>query len=270
MALQADEYGFHQNRVSLLKSAAIQSRTMSALAVRFMMTRYGRENIGFLWFVIEPMILCVGVMAVWSLLKGGYEHGVQIISLVFTGYMPLTLQRHISSSGIYVIRSSKSTLVHRNITYLDNLLSKFFMEFIATTMAAIFIYTVLVYTSIMDSANDLSAVINGWLMMGCIALGYGCILAGLSEISEATEKFIPAFNYITVPLSGCFFMIDWLPTKLHDLVFYVPLIHAYEAIRAGVFGPSIVTHYSNLYGFGSALVMMCIGLIIIEYVRDRV
>ncbi len=137
------------NNIALFKSFALQSRTMSAIAVRFMITRYGRENIGFLWVILEPMILCVGVMTLWSIVKGGYEHGVQIIAIVFTGYMPLTLQRHLSTAGIFVLSSSKSTLIHRNITYYDNFISRLLLEFIATSAAALIIYIVLVVAAVL-------------------------------------------------------------------------------------------------------------------------
>ena len=90
MALQGAEPDFAPQRVSFMRSLAIQARTMNALAVRFMVTRYGRENVGFLWVILEPMILCVGVMVIWSFLKGSIEHGVQIVAFAFSSYMPLT------------------------------------------------------------------------------------------------------------------------------------------------------------------------------------
>ena len=41
---------------------AMRVRVLEALAVRDMMMRYGRGNLGFLWVLLEPMILTVGVM----------------------------------------------------------------------------------------------------------------------------------------------------------------------------------------------------------------
>lgn len=264
------EHLFEPKRASFPTSLAVQSRTMSALAVRFMMTRYGRENIGFLWVILEPMILCVGVMALWALIKGGYQHGVQIIAIVFTGYMPLTLQRHLSNAGPFILRSSKGTLIHRNITYMDNLLSRLAMEFLSTTMAAFVIYVFLTLFGLLEPAYDLGLMLIGWLLMGCLAAGFGCVLAGLSELSDVFEKIIPAFTYLLLPISGCFFMVEWLPTKAQELIIWVPLVHSFEAIRAGMLGPHVVTHYSLSYGFGFAAILACMGILSINLVRDRV
>ncbi|HEV7257950.1 MAG TPA: sugar ABC transporter permease [Bosea sp. (in: a-proteobacteria)] len=251
-------------------SLALQARTMNALAIRFMVTRYGRENIGFLWVVLEPMLLCVGVMVVWSVLKGSFEHGVQIIAFVFSSYMPLTLQRHIMSSGVFILRMNKGVLLtHRLITHLDSLISRIFMEFLGATAATLVIYAILIATRLIEPAYSYENMLLGWLMMGCIGTGFACIYAGLSEISEAVEKFFQPVQYFLLPVSGTFFMVDWLPSSTHEYLLLVPTVNAFELFRSGVFGPNVVTHYDMFYGFSSGLIMTAVGLLLIEAVKDR-
>ncbi|MEA2741427.1 MAG: capsular polysaccharide transport system permease protein, partial [Acetobacteraceae bacterium] len=62
-----------------------------ALIIRDLMTRFGRQHLGFVWTILEPMILCTGVMFVWSFIHDPLIHGMPVVELVFTGYMPLTL-----------------------------------------------------------------------------------------------------------------------------------------------------------------------------------
>ncbi len=255
---------------SFLRSLIVQFRVISALAVRFLMTRYGRGNLGFLWVIVEPMILCVGVMALWSVLKGGYEHGIQLVALIYTGYMPLTLQRHLCASGIFIMRSSKSTLIHRNISYYDNLLVRVALEFISTTAAAAMIYLFLFLFKLIGPMYSFGTVLLGWTMMACMATGMAFLYAGLSESYEVVEKFLPAVNYLILPISGCFFMVDWLPYEAQQIIQYMPLVHAFEAVRAGMFGPSIVSHFSAFYGFSFGLILISVGMILINAVRDRV
>ncbi|POR53306.1 ABC transporter permease [Bosea psychrotolerans] len=271
MALQGAEPDFAPQRVSFMRSLAIQARTMNALAVRFMVTRYGRENVGFLWVILEPMILCVGVMVIWSFLKGSIEHGVQIVAFAFSSYMPLTLQRHVSSSGVFMLRLSKAILLnHRYITHIDSLTSRMFMEFIGTSAACLVIYTILLAIGLIEPAYDLGTMLIGWLMMGCIATGFACIYAGASECSEVVEKFFQPVQYFLLPVSGTFFMVDWLPSNLHQYITYVPTVNAFEMFRAGLFGPNVTTHYFVLYGFSCGAIMIAVGLLLIEWVQDRV
>ena len=87
---------------------AVQRRVIHALMIRELMTRFGRENIGFLWIMVEPLLFAVLVGLVWRVMKGPEEHGIGIIAFVVTGYIPITLFRHgvarsVSRSGAAVM-----------------------------------------------------------------------------------------------------------------------------------------------------------------------
>ena len=69
-------------------------RIIWALLLRELATRYGRENLGFLWVLGEPLLFCGSVSIMWSIIKPHYEHGIQIVPFVVTGYMPILLVRH--------------------------------------------------------------------------------------------------------------------------------------------------------------------------------
>ncbi len=64
-----------------------------------------------------------------------------------------------------IIRISKYTLIHRNITFYDNLLSRIVLEFISTSAAALVIYFVLVTFEIFSPAYDFGEMMYGWLLM---------------------------------------------------------------------------------------------------------
>src|SRR5689334_14760682 len=90
----------------LLLGFSIQRRNIHALILRDMMMRYGRDNIGFIWVVLEPMLLTAGVMALWSILYPGGKYGITVIEFVLTGYMPLTLWRHLTNQNVTLLRRS--------------------------------------------------------------------------------------------------------------------------------------------------------------------
>ncbi|SFJ54975.1 capsular polysaccharide transport system permease protein [Bosea sp. OK403] len=255
---------------TLRRALEEKDRVYNALILRHIMGRYGRGNIGFLWTFIEPMLLCVGVMAIWSLTKGGVEHGVQLTAVVFTGYMPLTLWRHMTNSMGHVMRSSKFLMNYRMISQYDVILARLFIEFFSTSGAALFVYIVLNTFGILPDVYDWSRVILGWLIMGALGFGGGALMAGITEANEVVEKFIPAFQYLMLPFSGCFFMLSWLPDSSREALLYVPFPHAFETIRAGFFGPGVMTYSSPSYGFAWALFLAGCGFLIIRMVRDHI
>lgn len=244
-----------------MRALASQWRIMSALMIRDMIVRFGRDNIGFIWTILEPMILCVGVMLIWTVIKPPYEHGVQILTFVVTGYMPLTLFRHLTNCGVRILSASSGILIHRRITQIDVLFSRMILEFTATTVALCIIYGALYISGLAEPIYDIKLVVYGWLLHAWLSLGVGICIASGTEYSETVERFIAPIQYLTVPLSPIFYMISWLPDRAQQFAVWNPLAHPYELIRGGVFGPNVQPMYYPSVTFYTGLTLIGLGLI---------
>jgi capsular polysaccharide transport system permease protein len=75
---------------------------------------------------------------------------------------------------------------------------------------------------------------------------------------------------LMLPISGCFFMVDWLPTFAQDLIWYNPTVHCFEMIRAGFFGDSVRTFYNPWYPAACGLGIFAVGVSFVEQMRDRI
>lgn len=253
----------------LLQGWRIQARTIRAITLRTVFVRYGRNNIGFVWTIIEPMILCLGVMFVWSLM-GAQKHGVTVAEVVFTGYMPLTLWRHMTNGGVRLFTSSRDLLFHRRITLFDILFGRIVLEFIGTSAALLAVWIVLNSFGVIQDIARLDLLLLGWLMMAFAAMAFCAVLATLTEYSETSERFVQPMQYLNIPLSGCFFFVDWLPPWAQTLILYHPLVHCYEAFRAGYFGDAITTYFSFPYFAACAFVMSFVGILGVHKARGLI
>ncbi|WP_131196980.1 ABC transporter permease [Lichenihabitans psoromatis] len=255
---------------NLKRALAVQRRVLVALMIRQLMTKYGRSNIGFLWLVLEPMILCSGVLVVRSLISGGEENGVPLISLLVTGYIPLTLWRHLSSAGTFFLRRNGSMLYHRDITLLDCAFAHFFLELGGCTIAFLIVYWSLFTMHLIEPIYDIGLMVSGWLLMGTLAFGLMVTFGVLTEFYEASERFIQPFQYLFLPICGFFYMVSWLPDYAQELAWYVPTVHCYEMIRGGLFGPSVETHFTPWYPALWAIGMLAITLPMVDKARDKI
>ena len=253
----------------LIVGALVQASNVRALLLRDMMMRYGRDNIGFVWVILKSMILTAGVMIVWSLM-GPSKHGLRIVELVLTGYMPLTLWRHLTGGVMGIFRSSAALLYHRQITLFDIIYARKALEIIGTTAALLFVWGVLNTVGVVGDIQRLGLFILGWIMMGLIGTSFGMILAAITEISHTSERFVQPLQYLAIPISGAFFMVDWTPQWAQRLLLYNPLVHPYEVFRAGYFGESVVTHYSLPYFFAWVFVFFVVGIWSVDRVRPHV
>lgn len=248
----------------------VKKRVYSALIIRFVIMRFGRENIGFLWVIVEPMLLCVGVMVIWTLTKASDYHNMNVVTFVYTGYMPLTLWRHQTGYVINIGKMTKFLTVHRNLTVLDALLSLLILEFIAVTLASLVVLLALTVIGIIQPPYDMGQVVLGWIAMGAVCSSAGILFASLSEVSHLVEKINPPLQYFMLPFSGCFFMVDWLPSSAQAIVVYLPLVSAYEVIRGGFFGPEATTYGSITYALACSVVVAGMGLGLFQMIKDKI
>ena len=80
------------------------SRIIWALMLRELATRYGRNNLGFLWVIGEPLVFCAAVLVLWRAIRGQYENGIGVIPFIMTGYMPTILVRHVVMYSLNAIK----------------------------------------------------------------------------------------------------------------------------------------------------------------------
>lgn len=245
----------------LVRGLRIQFRIIGALMMREAMTRFGRENIGFMWLMVEPLILTIGVMIIWTFAKGGHGAGGQgsneigVIPFVLSGYIMLTLWRHITGRAALIFRRNAALLFHRRIHFIDPLISSTLLEAVGVGTAFFVAYIPLFLFDQVEPINDPLLLVGSWLLMVWFSFGVALNIAALSEIEDVVEHFVQPFMYLILPLSGAFFMIEWLPSKYQKLVLLAPLAHLHEMFRDGMFGHKIECHWNFWY-----IAIWCIAL----------
>lgn len=247
-----------------------QSRILGALLMREMTTRFGREGIGFLWLVAEPLAFCFGVMLLWTLTKPAYDHGVRVAPFVMTGYMSLILLRHQISLSAGALQANIGLLHHRQLSPLHIFLSRNLLEIAGATVAFIVVYVVLLALGQVDLPSNYLLLYAGWFLLAWIGMGFALILAGLAMRYDFMERLVPLLGYILIPISGAFFMVAWLPAHAQTVYLYVPFPHPIEMIRAAVFGEFVQTHYHPLYALAVGTAFNIFGMLLIASAREQV
>lgn len=226
------------------EAARLQMIVIGALMMRELHTRYGRENLGFLWMVMEPILFCLGVVIIWSVAQGRYTHGsLTVTGFVMTGYLPLTLWRHVTNRAVHCFRANGSLLYHRQVRMLDLLTARVVIEIYGTAIAYLVMAFVLWAMGLYEWPKDWGLFYLGWFYFMVFSTAMGLIIGSLTEMYEWTEKLVGPLMYFMLPICGCFFMVDWLPGQFQKLVLYIPTVNAYELIRGGQFGPDVRVHY---------------------------
>jgi capsular polysaccharide transport system permease protein len=150
----------------LADGAVIQQRVIGALMMRELSTRFGRENIGFLWMVAEPLLFAVLVGLIWRFMKGPAEHGLSVIGFVASGYLPLVMFRQAVNRSVGLFAANASLMVHRQIRIADFILVRFLIEMIGHMIAALAVGVLLVALGEVPVPADVGVMLLGWGLMG--------------------------------------------------------------------------------------------------------
>ncbi|WP_174298213.1 ABC transporter permease [Sphingomonas bacterium] len=252
---------------SLRQGWRIQQRVIIALMSRELTTRFGRENIGFLWIMAEPLLFAVLVSLAWTFMKGPEEHGVAIVAFVVSGYLPLTFLRHSFGRCTNIFVANGSLMYHRQIRILDFVFVRVLIETIGGMMAYLFIGVILMYFGYFPVPASIGLLVSGWALYTLFVLSMCFIIAPLSEVSEVLEKILPVTIYISIPFSGTFNMESWLSPQARDILLWSPMVNSIEMMRYGLFGDAVRPYYTIWVPIGASLICMTIGLALCRRVR---
>lgn len=256
---------------SFLQCLATQWRVVHALLLRELITRFGRDNLGVLWLVGEPMVFTLGVTTLWT--AAGLSHGgtgIPIVAFAVTGYSSVLMWRNSATQCAAGIDANKPLLFHRSVRVLDVLLSRIALEVIGATGSFIVLGVLFTFIGWMPVPENLLRVFAGWLMLAWFGTSLGLLIGGGCAFSPLVHRLWHPAAYLLFPMSGAAFMVEWLPPKLQAVVLYLPMVHGVELLRQGYFGDVVQTHYDIEYMAEVCLVLTLCGLYVVREASRRV
>lgn len=249
---------------SLRDSAwTVNRRVIGALLLRELLTRYGRNNIGFLWLFVEPMMFVGGISAIWSWIRVGPSN-IPIAAFALTGYCSMLLWRNMPGRCIDALQSNLSLLYHRPVIIPDIYISRVLLEILALSGAFVALGIAFFALGWIPAPEDAMQVLGGWLLTAWFAVGLGWTFGGLSEKLPVIGTLWPPASYILMILSGTFFLADALPQEIREVLLWLPMLSAIEYLREGWFGSLFLPHYDIFYVMVFNLCLTFAGLSLVR------
>jgi capsular polysaccharide transport system permease protein len=172
----------------MLHSLGIQRRVLYALLMREVITRFGRENLGVLWLIAEPMLFTLGVTTLWT--AAGLHHGspIPIVAFAVTGYSSVLMWRNSASRAGSAVGQNKALLFHRNVQVIDVLLTRIVLEIGGATLSFIVLSLLFIFVGWMPTPIDLLEVVFGWLMLAWFGASLAFLIGAGTAFSEVVER----------------------------------------------------------------------------------
>lgn len=261
----ASKLAMTQTRETTLKeSFQIQKRVIGALLLREMITRYGRNNLGFLWLFVEPLLVTMVFAVLWKFIRGHQISDINIVAFMITGYPMLMLWRKTSSKTMGAVSANSGLLYHRNVRVIDLLLSRMILEIASITVAQIAILALFIFIGWIDMPADIFYMLIAWILMSFFAFGLGFLLYAISCKSEVFSKVWNAMGIVFMMASGTFYFVSALPQQAQEILLWIPVIHGTEMFRHGYFGATVVTMENPWYLILWDIILLLVGLLSVK------
>jgi capsular polysaccharide transport system permease protein len=111
-------------------------------------------------------------------------------------------------------------------------------------------------------------ILAGMGLMLWFTLALAMIVAAASEFSSLVERLVHPTTYLVLPISGMFFLIEWLPKNFQPYVALFPPAQLTEMVRMGEFGQLKSVWINVPYLIAVNAILTLVGLAFLRLARN--
>lgn len=259
-----DDLGLAMSRRSLISGLANSWRAAYALMLRRSVTQFGNTALGYIWALLQPMMLFGVLLAAFYAIDRKVPPGMTVEIFLLTGIVPFRLFFHTHGTVSSALHS------HRSLFYLQHITP--FVAYIATGIMDILTYTTAFYLlffafQTFHESVDVESHLVILLCLFCLGL-FGLTLGMVTAVLSQRWPFIDAI-FVAIKrglffISGAFFYANELPKTIRDILLLNPIFHLLEFLRDGVF-VAYTAHYASI-GY---VAVWLLGMTLAALVADR-
>jgi capsular polysaccharide transport system permease protein len=240
---------------------AAQGRSIGALVLRDIRSRYGESRLAFLWSLMEPF-LHIGVLAVMFqfTMHGRPPLGDNFFFFYFTGVMPYLLVSHLIMHVGHAVKAQRQLLQIPTVAPIDVVVAKCIVEHFTSAVIFLMFFGLFAVFGVDPLPVSLPHVFLAVLLTAMLGFGLGMLCAALFEFGAMVEHVVGLIVRFLYFASGIFYVPAAMPVDVRDIIGYNPFLHIIDCMRVGFFR-SYEPEWMDLgYAAKCALVALLLGL----------
>lgn len=228
--------------MSFASGLPAQADVLGALILRETRTRFGANQLGYLWAFIEPALWTLTFYAMFQVAQREAPLGMSIVGFVVTGLLPFQMFRETASRAQSAIDGNKALLFYPQVRPLDLVLARTGLE--AATLTTVLIVLLGFDALVLGSApvDDPLKLLCALCLATLLGAGLGLTVSGLSLYSTAVNRLVGPVLRPLFWISGIFFTANSLPTQIRELLLFNPVLHVIELARDALTGNYAAAH----------------------------
>jgi capsular polysaccharide transport system permease protein len=254
----------------LARAFSVQLKVIGALILRELHTRYGRDNIGYLWVIGEPLTLASAIALIHAGQPSHYGSDMRAVPFAVLGYCVFIMFRGIFNRAEGTVESNAPLMYHKMVTIFDMMISRALLEGAGVFLSLLILMTLMVAFGLSTPPARPLYLIAGIFAMLFFSFGLSLIVVSVTHDNRLLGRLVHPLSYLMLPVSGAFIRMEWLPEYYRWWLSWVPFTHIFELCRYGMFESGTLEYVSFIYLVGSCLVTLYIGLVAITLVRKTI
>ncbi len=252
------------------RGLASQSEVVWAVMLRETRTRFGAHSFGYLWALLEPLLMIMTFWILLAIIGRPAPDGMDLYTFIATGIVPYTLFASTANRVAESINGNRALLYYPHVKPLDLVFARCILEL--ATYGGVFIVLMGGHALYHQQFNidSILVAVTGLVTAGMLGMTLGMVFCMLAQYSKFVDRARGFFFRPFFWVSGIFFTLNELPDEARAAVVFNPVIHCVELVRAGWFHSYDATHANISYTGAYILVLAFIGLSLERAIRTRI
>ncbi|MBB3475458.1 ABC transporter permease [Sphingomonas sp. BK345] len=248
----------------------VQGNVIGALLMRELHTRYGRENVGYLWIFLEPMTLA-GAVALLHVGSGSsHTTSIHPVPFAILGYTIFIMFRGMVTRADGALESNMPLLYHRRVTIFDMMFARALLEGAGTIVTYIVLIAFVIAIGMATLPARPLELLTGVGLMFWFSFAVSLLICAWTHDNRLVARFVHPVTYILMPLSGAFYQLSWIPEPYRSWLRWFPMPTIFELLRYGQFQSAKDTYVDVGYVAGWCLLLTYAGLVSIRATRRHI
>ena len=240
---------------------------ISALVLRELLVRHGRNRLGFLWAIVEPAAHVAVLALIFQFsIKAPPPLGENFFFFYFTGVAPFLLMSRVTMQCGHAVLGNRSILEIPVISPVDLALSKLIVE-VFTMVIVVLIFSAIFFPfGLADLPTEFGKILVALFTAAVFGLGMGCVFASTIEFGRLAESFFTVLTRLFYVTGGIFFVPAMIPLQFREILMWNPFLHIVSLSRDGFFTSYDAPEFNGLYLFSVVAGVLAIGLVMLRFV----
>lgn len=240
------------------------ARTITALILREVISRYGRTPGGYIWALVQPLSIILILSFAFALLQRNPALGTSFILFKATGFLVVQMTMQTAGFAGTALQFSRALLAYPRVSWIDAVMARVLLNVYIKVLVSAIILTGIMYFEEVRTLLHWPSILLAMGMAAILGFGLGVLNCFLFQRFPLWQQ---VWGIMTAPItlvSGVIILYEDMPTLAQKILWYNPLLHLTATMRQGFYPIYSPQYLSYVYVSLWVLVPMALGLILMR------